>query len=197
MLRRRNPRHRKLPSMAWLRANAVDDIEEGHAFFDAKERVQEIAEENGEEPPEDEELREAAWDYLGDVAYADFALEVRKFTNPIRIFRAVMLADGVGTLRTHELGVYWTWDEHAAEPYWGDVEHPAGNTELFVIEGRVSPADVNWESTLIANMMRPGEKEVTLREEAPVQIVAIRDASGQRVRGAFDARANPRRTRRY
>jgi hypothetical protein len=197
--RRRNPRHRKLPSMTWLRANAVDDIEEGHAFFDAKERVQEIAEENGEEPPEDEQLREAVWDYLGDVTYADFALEVRKFTNPIRIFRAVALAavGGVDTLRTHELGVYWTWDEYAAEPYWGGVEHPARETTTFVIEALVAPADVNWESTLIANMTRPEEKEVTLREGAPVRVVAVYDLSAkERVRGEFDARANPHRKRR-
>jgi hypothetical protein len=188
-----------LPSMAWLRENAAVDIEEGGAFFDAKERVQEIAEENGEEPPEDEELEEAVWDYLGDVVYADFALEVQKFTTPIRIFRAVALTavGGVDTLRTHELGVYWTWDKYAAEPYWGGVEHPARETTTFVIEALVAPADVNWESTLIANMTRPEEKEVTLREGAPVRVVAVYDLSAkERVRGNFNARANPRRARR-
>jgi hypothetical protein len=202
--RRRNPStvdmSDNLPSMAWLRENAAVDIEEGNAFFDAKERVQEWAEEKGEDPPEDEELREAVWDYLGDVVYADFALEVQKFTTPIRIFRAVALAavGGVDTLRTHELGVYWTWDEYAAEPYWGGIKHPARETTTFVIEALVTPADVNWESTLIANMTRPEEKEVTLREGAPVRVVAVYDLSAkERVRGAFDARANPRRTRRH
>jgi len=198
--RRRNPSmvdmSANLPSMAWLRKNATVDIEEGGAFFDAKERVQEIAEENGEEPPEDEELEEAVWDYLGDVVYADFALDVRRFTNPIRIFRAVALANGVGTLRTHELGVYWTWDKYAAEPYWGGTEHLPSETQTFVIEALVAPADVNWESTLIANMTRPGEKEVTLLEGAPVQIVAVYDDAWVKVRGAFDARANPHRKRR-
>lgn len=201
--RRRNPStvdmSDNLPSMAWLRENAAVDIEEGNAFFDAKERVQEWAEERGEEPPEDEELEEAVWDYLGDVVYADFALEVQKFTTPIRIFRAVALADvgGVDTLRMHELGVYWTWDEYAAEPYWGGRAHPARDTTTFMIEAHVAPADVNWEVTLIANMTRPEEKEVTLRKGALVRVVAVYDLSTkERVRGNFNARANPRRKRR-
>jgi cation transport regulator ChaB len=189
-----------LPSMAWLRENATGSIENGDLFREAFDAA---LEERGyadyEDLPEDEELldevKEVAWASLKH-GYSDFKRIVRGFTNPIRIFRAVDLVD-VTALRTDALGVYWTWDKGSAESYWADRRT---KKKTFIIEALVDPAAVDWGRTLIANMSLYFENEVTLLEGAPVHVVAVYDvAAGEDVvaRGAFDARANPRRTRRH
>jgi len=199
---RRNPSMAdNLPSMAWLRKKLGLGIEIGDVFLEAEERVQE-SQEAWDDPLEDDELREKTWAYLNNY-YNDLVRHVNRFTNPIRIFRAVGLVNGVETLRTDALGVYWTWDREFAEVYWSSGEHggigPRRTTTPFVIEAHVDPADVDWEGTLVAYMTYLSEREVRLRKGAPVHVVAVYDFSTLervQVRGAFDARANPHRKRR-
>jgi hypothetical protein len=186
----------RLPSMTWLRKTLGLGIEDRDVWLEAEERVQE-SQEAWDDPLEDDELREKTWAYLNNY-YNDLVRHVNRFTNPIRIFRAVGLVNGVETLRTDALGVYWTWDREFAEVYWSSDERET--TTTFVIEAHVDPADVDWEGTLLAYMTYLSEREVRLREGAPVHVVAVYDFSTPervQVRGAFDARANPRRTRRY
>lgn len=69
------------------------------------------------------------------------------------------------------LGVYWSYDEHAAEAHWGErFKIPAR------IHGRVPETSVDWETTFIMNMdpsLGEDEKEVRLHEGVPVEILEI------------------------
>jgi hypothetical protein len=67
-------------------------------------------------------------------------------------------------------GIYWSWDEDAADAHWGS--HGDGDVEWKMV-GEVSVHDVQWEVTFAMNC-NPDynhEKEVRIKDNAPVKIV--------------------------
>jgi hypothetical protein len=68
-------------------------------------------------------------------------------------------------------GIYWSWDEHAAEAHWGNFA--TGHVKWRLVAD-VSSRQIDWVSTLSANANpdMADEKEITLRENVPVKLVS-------------------------
>ena len=66
------------------------------------------------------------------------------------------------------LGIYWTYIEGFGESYGA-----SSYKNNITICALVDPKDVNWEETIAANLMDPEECELTLNENAPIQITKI------------------------
>ena len=69
-------------------------------------------------------------------------------------------------------GIYWSWDEHAAEAHWGkfDKDHIE-----WGIEGSVAEHEIDWITTLAKNA-HPSfqeEKEVRIKSGADVKIIKV------------------------
>lgn len=66
------------------------------------------------------------------------------------------------------LGIYWTYIEG-----FGDSYGAYSYKNNITICALVDPKDVNWEETIAANLIDPEECELTLNENAPIQINKI------------------------
>jgi hypothetical protein len=62
-------------------------------------------------------------------------------------------------IKRGNVGEYWSWDESAAEPHWGN----GGGIDL-VLHGLVKPENVNWVQTLYKNAYH-------LKEEREIEII--------------------------
>lgn len=69
-------------------------------------------------------------------------------------------------------GVYWSWDEDAAEAHWGDYSE--GNVP-WLITADVEIQHIDWETTLAMNadFSFEDEKEVRVHENCPLIIISI------------------------
>ena len=130
--------------------------------------------------------------WYGD-AYLGRYQEFREFCNglpdPLVVYRAVKMPDRYPY--TRGFGIYWTWDEGHAVPYDADsvlaeeggwekedwTEYSRG-LKTYVFRGEVALKDVDWASTVWANLRHSDEKEVTLRHDAPVRV------TGWKLRGS-------------
>lgn len=181
--RRKNPVP-PVPSLEWLREELREVHRERYVqdnFMDWIVEDLDISEDATEA-----ELLEAAWQ-----AYYDW-LVARISDFGTTVYRAVRLKS-LDDLRIDRLGDFWTWDADAAEPYWAE-----GTGGDYIIEGIVSREHVDWEKTLYANALLPDEKEIFVMDGAPVYVVSVKEMGYDEVlRGGFNARANPRRKRRY
>lgn len=186
MRRRSNPTP-PFPSLEWLREELREDGYEGYV----EERVPEFEEDclglvrdTFPKGTPDKQLLDAAW-----ATYYEWLLE-RLAEVGTKVYRAVRL-DALDDLRLEHLGFYWTWDEEAAEPYWGK-----GYGKDYILEGVVDQEHIDWERTLRANAINPDEKEVFIKDGSPIYVVAVREAGYDEILlGGFRARANPRRRR--
>lgn len=132
-------------------------------------------------PEEQKEYEEQfeAWlpdwirDEVSNAAYNISAGYEMDEENQLVIYR-VIVADSswVNNMDARSLGVFWSWDKHAAEAHWAGK----GDT-TFRITGRANPNDVDWPSTLYLNTSSEEEKEIRLRDNAPVEIVDV-EANG-------------------
>ena len=60
----------------------------------------------------------------------------------------------------------------------GDSHGAVGNSRNNItICALVDPKDVNWGETIAANVIDPDEYELTLNEDAPIQITKILDVN--------------------
>lgn len=77
-----------------------------------------------------------------------------------------------GGLTTRPLGVFWSWDEEAAESHWG--EHHSGNQEYLIVAS-VNPKDVDWAISIFANAnpSYEDEREVRLNDGAHVTFLNV------------------------
>lgn len=69
------------------------------------------------------------------------------------------------------LGMWWSWDENAAEAHWGD----SSKRNSVLIESVIKEEYVNWLDTIHANI-HPAlyqEKEITLYKNTTMKIVSI------------------------
>lgn len=66
-------------------------------------------------------------------------------------------------------GIYWSWDERAAEAHWGNVNDSAH----WLISGETTADQVNWVQTLFQNAHSSfeDEKEIRLKPQANVKIL--------------------------
>lgn len=64
-------------------------------------------------------------------------------------------------------GIYWTWDESAAEAHWGYGKN--GDTE-YVLKALVNAQDINWPTTLAMNASPAYEEEKEIRIKDGVEI---------------------------
>lgn len=185
--RRRNPAP-PVPSLAWLRkelrSSGWDKYVE-HRVPEFEEDCLGYVRDTFPEDATDDERLDAAW-----ALYYEWLVErISEFDT--KVYRAVRL-DSLDELRLDRLGLYWTWDEEAAEPYWGE-----GRGKDYIIEGIVDRGDVDWGETLRANARHPEEKEVSIKEGAPIDVVSVREVGYDDVLlGGFRARANPSKRRR-
>jgi len=77
---------------------------------------------------------------------------------------------GLQSIQYKGVGVYWSWDENAAECHWG-TGGPSVTLHAVITEN-----DVDWEGTLSANMMPSTgdeEKEVRLKEGTQFELEGI------------------------
>jgi len=96
---------------------------------------------------------------IGEIrAIAENAYRRRK----LQVYRAVKI-DAHGEIDALCLGIYWSFEHERAAVYWGE-----GRGATVIIEGVVRPRDVDWESTLQAAVLAPGEYEITLHDDSPV-----------------------------
>lgn len=67
------------------------------------------------------------------------------------------------------LGIYWSWDERAAEAHWGDT---AKNSNAL-IKSSINEKYIDWRNTIYANMdlsLGEDEKEITLFKNTSLKI---------------------------
>ena len=111
------------------------------------------------------------------------------------MWRSITLTD-IQQLKTKGVGIYWAYEDSAAEAHWG---HP-GSEGTYTLEAQITENAVDWDSTIFANL-QPSigdmEKEITLKEGAPVKLLRWQDPKGEwhgalpdwkRVTAAFDMR---------
>ena len=105
---------------------------------------------------------------------------------PLMLYRAIELEAGQEPNRD-QMGVHWTWVENSADAYfgsssiWSPYDHPKPkNPVLVVVKASLSRPDaVDWESTLLANMINPDENEVWLESGAQLKLIGIdKDGKG-------------------
>jgi 2'-5' RNA ligase/GNAT superfamily N-acetyltransferase len=121
----------------------------------------------------EEEQKQWIWDR----AYADWGeryydiISTHESWNwPLRVWRVVTL-NSLRALKTKGIGIYWAYEEDAAEAHWGSFGD--GSSE-YTIEAQITEDAVDWESTILANLSPAtgeDEKEITLNPGAPVKIL--------------------------
>lgn len=94
--------------------------------------------------------------------------------NELSIYRMIVVNDEwIENLKQGDsLGIYWSYEEDAAEPHWG--YNNAANHVL--IEALVNVDDINWIKTIQANM-HPSytqEKEIYLDKNTPIKLISIK-----------------------
>ena len=78
-------------------------------------------------------------------------------------------------------GCHWTWDPEQARVYHHDNAYDSAQTngldredfEEIVIEADVAFKDVDWVFTIAANLILPGEREITIRSGAIVHDATV------------------------
>jgi len=97
----------------------------------------------------------------------------------IPIYRQITILDFFNTIDDikkniePELGIYWTWDYNSAKSYWGDETHK----NIINIVSEIDETSIDWNETLLANMINPDEKELTLKSNYPLHIIELHDMS--------------------
>jgi len=95
-------------------------------------------------------------------------------SNIIKLYRAITVDDNwIQHLKSQgkRLGIYWSWDDNAAEAHWAD--NSKKNTA--VIEAEINEKYVDWEETFKLNIhpFLSDEKEIRLYNNTPIKINSI------------------------
>lgn len=73
-----------------------------------------------------------------------------------------------------KLGIYWSYEEDAAEAHWG--YNSKGRTEKALLQISITDDQVDWEGTFEANLhpsLGEQEKEIRLKEGAKIHLEAL------------------------
>jgi hypothetical protein len=123
---------------------------------------------------DDERLDEKGlWDEV-KWSYDQQQSKVRNyFEFPMTLYRMVRLEGGIGSFRTEDAGVYWALNEKDAEDYWAfGLMGP--DAESWIVKAQVSEHAVDWELTLLHDILYEEERQVILKEGAPVQVLGVK-----------------------
>jgi len=96
--------------------------------------------------------------------------------NTIDIWRMMTVDDNwISNLhqKGKHLGIYWSWDENAAEAHWGN-----GGQKRVTLKSNVREEYVNWDDTIKLNMnisLGEEEKEIRLFKNTSIKIIEILD----------------------
>lgn len=96
---------------------------------------------------------------------------------PVTVYRSLELPPGK-SINFDEAGVYWSWVEDSAQPYFGGSSMWAPGTakkgEFVMIKAQVMrPNDVDWQGTLRANFIDPDENELRVLPGAQLKLVGV------------------------
>lgn len=94
----------------------------------------------------------------------------------IKIERVISLNDSFSQYKGN-MGIYWTYMEGMGDSH-GAISGSRNNITICAL---VDPKDVNWEETIAANIVDPDEYELTLNEDAPIQITKILDVNRKEI----------------
>lgn len=91
----------------------------------------------------------------------------------IRVYRMITAPPNWKPDPKQHPGIYWSWDEDAAEAHWGSFGK--GHVQWLLVAD-VNSSQIDWVSTLAANAVpdSESEREITLRQDTPVQLVDYR-----------------------
>lgn len=124
------------------------------------------------------ETKDEILDHVGVVSWDYSSFARRAFEQgEIRVWRAMklpVLANGDLDLKIDCLGKAWSFKKSGAGVY-NQVPH-GGRLEYVVVEGIVSPADVDWGYGFISYATYgKAQSEVSMNANAPVLLVAVND----------------------
>lgn len=108
--------------------------------------------------------------------YYDVLGEHDMWSFPLDVYRVVTLRD-IRELKRRGIGVFWSWDESAAEAHWGNF---GKGYQKYVIHAQVQESDVDWEATVWVNLdpsLGEEEKEIRLKEGTHPQILGWKQTS--------------------
>ena len=113
-------------------------------------------------------------EYIKDIVDEQLTLEFER--GLIKIERVISLNDSFSKYKGN-IGIYWTFIEGMGDSH-GAIGSSRNNITICAL---VDPKDVNWEETIAANIMDPDEYELTLEEDAPIQITKILDTNRKEI----------------
>lgn len=100
--------------------------------------------------------------------YNGLAEQFNSWRFPTDLWRAVVVSPE-NPLRLDGVGVYWTYDREQADPM--NVSHFKEGDQTIILRAKVmSPQDVDWPATIVANMTEPQEAEVRLKPGAKLRL---------------------------
>ena len=103
--------------------------------------------------------------YVKDIVNDQLELDLER--GLIKIERVIDVTSSFSKYKGN-IGIYWTYIEG-----FGDSYGAYSYKNNITICALVDPKDVNWEETIAANLIDPEEYELTLKENAPIQITKI------------------------
>ncbi len=109
--------------------------------------------------------------YIKDIVDEQLTLDLDH--NLIKIERVISIGDSSFSKYKGNIGIYWTYIEGMGDSH-GAVGSSRNNITICAL---VDPKDVNWGETIAANIIDPDECELTLNEDAPIQITKILDVN--------------------
>jgi 8-oxo-dGTP pyrophosphatase MutT (NUDIX family)/oligoribonuclease (3'-5' exoribonuclease)/predicted nucleotidyltransferase len=153
------------------------------ADYDSKKEFEEVVEEDRAEKLEDY-FQERSHEFI-----TEFGKISRLQSGGLKIFRCVTVADAkkyAADLKKGKypkgfsgLGIFWSWDESAAECHWGDSKH----ADTIVLEGLAPLNAIDFRTTVVKNLhiSMGDEKEIQLKEGAKIKLIAIEDESRETI----------------
>ena len=113
-------------------------------------------------------------DYVKDIVDDQLTLEFER--GLIKCERVITIDSEAFSDYKGNIGIYWTFMEAMGDSH-GSVGSSRNNITICAL---VDPKDVNWEETIAANLIDPDEYELTLKENAPIQITRILNVNRQK-----------------
>jgi hypothetical protein len=96
-----------------------------------------------------------------EARFKDLEAKHQNWQWPLSVYRGISL-NRITDVNLSKLGVYWAWDEHAAEAHWG-----LSGVGTYVFRALITERDVDWMQTMFANLwpsLGEEEKEIRLKE---------------------------------
>src|SRR5271157_2478293 len=118
-----------------------------------------------------DDFNEAEWRYDENVAHfstLDF---------PVTVYRAIEIEAGT-QVDLDNAGTYWSWVENSAQAYFGEgsIWGPGGKKIkeplIVMLKAQIlRSTDVDWDATLLANMLNEEENEINVKSGAQLRLL--------------------------